>query len=136
MAKLRFRYKPFRREQSPIIPVGIKLGDAWQRVDCYVDSGATYTVLQAKLAERANFDYRSDQQIYLQVGSGSLIRVFLHDLEVQIGTERFINKIDFSDQMEIPLSVLGKVGIFDRFIICFNQSERTITFEPVTAARI
>lgn len=133
MTKIRFRYKLSQGSWQPIIPLGIHLVELWERVDVYVDSGATYTVLQAAIAERNDFDYRSRQQISLQVGSGSLIRVFLHDLEVQLGTEQFISTIGFSDQMRLPLSVLGKVGIFDRFTICFNQPQKSLTFDPVRA---
>lgn len=111
-----------------------KFGDLWQRLDPYVDSGATYTVLQSTIADQINFDYRSGQQISLQVGSGSPIRVFLHDLDVQLGAESFTSKIGFSDQMGIPLNILGKTGFFDRFTVYFSQPRKSLTFEPIDSA--
>ncbi len=129
MALLRLPYQRVGRTWQPIVPIGVNLTTGWQRLDVYVDSGATYSVLKAKIADRLGFDYRQGNRISLQVGDGSLIVVYLHNLEVQLGTERFICPMGFSAQFGVPFNVLGKTGIFDRFKICFQQRERTITFE-------
>lgn len=129
MAMIRFPFQRIGGIWQPIIPIGIKLDSSWQRVDVYVDSGATYTILKARIAERFGFDYRRANLVNLQVGDGSLIRVYIHNLEVQLGTERFICPIGFSDDLGVPFNVLGKMYVFDRFKVCFHQGERVITFE-------
>ena len=129
MAVIRFPYSSIGGIWQPIVPIGIKLDSSWQRIDVYVDSGATYSILKARIAERFGFDYRQGNLVNLQVGDGSLIRVYIQNLEVQLGTERFICPIGFSDNLGVPFNVLGKMYIFDRFNVCFHQRERLITFE-------
>lgn len=60
-----------------------------------MDSGAAYTLLHAQMAEGIGFDYRAGEQVYLQVGDGSFIPVYLHDLELQVGSEQFLAKVGF-----------------------------------------
>lgn len=112
-----------------MVTFGLKLGDAWLPVEAYLDSGAAYTVLFAELADGAGFDYRKGRLTYLQVGDGSRIPVYLHDLEIQLGTERFIANIGFSDRLGVPFNLLGRDGIFTRFKICFQERLRVVTFE-------
>ena len=125
-----FRYKPFRGRLAPMITIGVKMGAVWYPLEVYVDSGAAYTVLRAQIAEGVGFDYRAGNLVYLQVGDGSFIPVYLHDLEVQVGTERFTAKVGFSDKLGVGFNLLGRAGIFERFKICFQESQRVITFEP------
>ena len=42
------------------------------------------------MAQGAGLNYRDGHRISLQVGDGSFILVYLHDLELQIGLERFL----------------------------------------------
>jgi len=99
-------------------------------VEVYVDEGAVYTVLRAQIADGIGFDYRTGNRIYLQVGDGSFIPVYLHDLELQVGTEQFSAKVGFSDKLGIGFNLLGRTSIFERFKICFQESQGIITFEP------
>lgn len=124
-----FRYKPFRGRLAPMITIGIKIGATWYPVEVYVDSGAVYTVLRAQMAEGIGFDYRLGNLVYLQVGDGSFIPVYLHELEVQIGAERFTAKVGFSEKLGVGFNLLGREGIFERFKICFQESQRIMTVE-------
>lgn len=125
-----FRYKPFRGRLTPMITIGVKIGAVWYPVEVYVDSGAAYTVLRAQIADGVGFDYRAGNRVYLQVGDGSFIPVYLHELEVQIGAERFTAKVGFSEKLGVGFNLLGRADIFERFKICFQESQRVLTFEP------
>jgi len=125
-----FRYKPLRGRLAPLITIGVKFGTVWYPVEVYVDSGAAYTVLHAQIADGIGFDYRAGDQVYLQVGDGSFIPVYLHELEVQVGTQRFTAKVGFSEKLGVGFNLLGRAGIFERFKICFQESQRVLTFEP------
>lgn len=46
MTVIRFPFQRIGGIWQPIIPIGIKLDSSWQRVDVYVNSGATYTILK------------------------------------------------------------------------------------------
>ena len=88
--------------------------------DCdIVDSGAAYTLLHAGIAQGAGFNYRVGHRTSVQVGDGSFIPVYLHDLELQIGPERFLAKVGFSERLGVAFNLLGRDSIFMRCKICF-----------------
>jgi hypothetical protein len=112
-----------------MITVGIKLGETWYPIGMYVDSGAAYTLLHANIAQGAGFPYHTGQLTYLQVGDGSFIPVYLHDLELQLGAERFVAKVGFSERLGVAFNLLGRDGLFTRFKICFHEYQRVVSFE-------
>ncbi len=125
----RFFYQPGNRGiLQPIIPLGVLRENRWYLVKAYVDSGADYSVFKPEIAREAELNYRAGRRTNLQVGNGVLIPVYLHDLEIQLGRERFTCPIGFSDALGVSFNVLGKQGIFDRFKICFLESQGTISF--------
>ena len=89
-----FRYKSVQGRLAPIITVGLKLQEIWYPIATYVDSGAAYTLLHAAIAQGAGFNYHAGHRTSVQVGDGSFIPVYLHDLELQIGPERFLAKVE------------------------------------------
>ena len=129
MTLIRFPYKRLRGILQPVIPIGVKLENSWESVNVYVDSGSEYTILHAEIAERVGFNYRTGNRISLQVGDGSLLLIYLHELEMQLGGERFSCPVGFSPRLGVDFNVLGKRGVFDRFKICFQQDPELITFE-------
>ena len=124
-----FRYKLMQGRLAPIITIGIKLGKLWYPIGVYVDSGAAYTLLHATVAQGAWFEYRTGHLISLQVGDESLIPVRLHDLELQIGPERFLVKVGFSERLGVAFNLLGRESVFARFTIYFQESQHILTFE-------
>ena len=124
-----FRYKPLRGQFAPLITIGLKLGEAWYPVEVYVDSGSAYSVLRAQIADGIGFDYRSGNQLYIQVGDGSYIPVYLHELEMQLGTDRFTARVGFSDRLGVGFNLLGRASVFERYKVCFQESQRLLTFE-------
>jgi hypothetical protein len=124
-----FRYKSVQSRLAPIITVGLKLQERWYPVGTYVDSGAAYTLLHAGIAQGARFNYRVGHRISVQVGDGSLIPVYLHDLELQIGPERFLAKVGFSERLGVPFNLLGRDSVFTRFKICFQEHRQILSFE-------
>jgi hypothetical protein len=103
--------------------------DVWRPVDTYVDSGAGYTTLHSNVADRAGFDYRRGTLSYAQVGDGSLIPIFVHRLEVQLGPVRFPATIAFSERLGIPFNVLGRAEVFSRFTVCVQERQNLVSFE-------
>lgn len=118
-----------------MITIGVKIGVVWYPVEVYVDSGAAYTILRAQIADGVGFDYRAGNQVYLQVGDGGFIPVYLHELEVQVGTERLIAKVAFSEKLGVGFKLLGRANIFERFKVCFQESQGVLTFEPLHIER-
>lgn len=55
--------------------------------------------------------------------------VYLHDLEVQLGEERFTGTIGFSEKLGIGFNLIGRVSFFNRFKVCFDEHKFLVTFE-------
>jgi len=124
-----FRYKPFRGYLAPIITIGVRLEATWYPIEVYVDSGSAYTILHSQIADGVGFDYLTGDRILVQVGDGSFIPVYLHELDIQIGRERFTGKVAFSDKLGVGFNLLGRRRFFNRFKVCFHESQDVLTFE-------
>lgn len=124
-----FRYKVFRGRLAPLITVGFRMEERWYPVEVYVDSGAAYSILRAQIAEGVGFDYRKGEVIFAQVGDGSFIPVYLHDIEIQLGVKQFVGKVGFSEKLGVGFNLLGRMSVFDRFRICFMENEGVLSFE-------
>jgi len=124
-----FQYKTFRGRPAPLITVGVRLEEKWYPVEVYVDSGAAYSILRAQIAEGVGFDYRKGEVIFAQVGDGSFIPVYLHDIEIQLGVKQFVGKVGFSEKLGVGFNLLGRMSIFEQFTICFMENDRVISFE-------
>ena len=129
MPILVLRYKSVQGRLAPIITVGLKLQETWYPIATYVDSGAAYTLLHTAIAQGAGFHYRTGHRTTVQVGDGSFIPVYLHDLELQIGPERFLAKVGFSERLGVAFNLLGRDSVFTRFKMCFQEQQRMLSFE-------
>ena len=126
-----FPYKVVGGRWAPMISAGLYLERSWRPLELYVDSGAAYTILRAKVAEDIGFEYRKGRRILVQVGAGALIPVLLHELPVQIGAKRFVALVGFSAKLGVPFNLLGRLRVFERFRICFHEKRRVVTFQAV-----
>lgn len=125
-----YRYKQLKGLRVPIITLGIRYGEKWYPVGAYVDSGATFSVFTAQVADRLGLAYRSGRRMYVQVGDGSFIPIYLHDLEVQVGKHRLVVPLGFSDRLGVRFNLLGRMGIFGYFKVCFDERDLVVTFSP------
>ena len=126
-----FPYKLAAGRLSPIVSAGVELGNLWQPMELYLDSGATYTILRPKVAQDLGFDWMAGRKVFVQVGDGSLIPVYLHKLKVQIGSARFKATVGFSDKLGVGFHLLGRQDVFERFKICFHEKRKVVTFQAV-----
>jgi hypothetical protein len=66
--------------------------------------------------------------IYSQVGDGGFIPVYLHELDIQLGPRIFRVTIGFSEKLGIGFNILGRSNVFDKFIVCFDDTKNYVTF--------
>jgi len=111
----------------PIVPLSIQGHKLW----AFVDSGATFSLLKVDEAVRIGIDWQSGRRQMIVVGDGSSIPTFIHDLPVQIGGAQITAPIAFSERLGVGFNLLGRMGVFNQFEICFNDHSRKVTFQPI-----
>jgi predicted aspartyl protease len=121
-------YSSYKGIKVPIIPVKIEGKDGWKKIWVFVDSGATYSILNKNEAERLNIEWKSGNMIMAVVGDGDSIPVYLHSLKLQIEDYEIIAQIGFSERLGIEFNLLGRKDIFELFKVCFDDRNKVISF--------
>ena len=127
MSVVEFKYSKYKNHYLPIIPILIKGSSLWHEVRVFVDSGATYTVLEYREIERLNIKLGNDK-MYVKVGDGGYIAVNIVTLPIRIGDFEFKAKIGFSKDLGVGFNILGRKNIFEKFTVCLNDKNGIIKF--------
>jgi len=129
---MRFPYVQERGRFLPIISLQLKGKGTveWITFDAFVDSGASYSIFKAEIGDILGLDVEKGEKMFITVGDGSLIIVYVHQLGIQIGDEKFDAMIGFSKQLGIGFNIIGRKDIFERFKICFDEKEKVVEFYP------
>ena len=127
MSIIEFPYTFHKGYMMPIIPISILNHRTW----VFVDSGATFTILNINDARRIGIDWQQGKQQMIVVGDGSFIPTYFHDLSIKIGEWQINAPIGFSERLGVGFNLLGRAGIFTEFQVCFNHKIRKITFQKL-----
>ena len=127
---MKLPYIKFRDRFLPIVSIWLKGGEEWVEFKAFVDSGAGYSIFKAEMAEILGLRLEDGKESYVTVGDGSLIKVYLRDVRVRIADKEFEAAVGFSRHLGIGFNVIGRLDIFERFKICFDESEKMIEFFP------
>lgn len=130
MSAIEFSYSRYKEHQIPIIPIQIHSGGLWHEARVFVDSGATYTVLDQKESQRLGIPAMSGERMFIKVGDGGYISVNLVSLPMKIGNNVFTARIGFSKDLGVGFNVLGRKDVFDRYTICFHEKDAIVRFIP------
>ena len=129
MYSVEFGYAIHRGLKVPMIPLRVKGVDRWYDVWTFVDSGATYSIFEAAEAERLGIKMEEGRKMMIVVGDGSFIPVYLHNLTVQIGEEKFETEVGFSSHLGIGFNLMGRKDIFNKFKVCFSDYKGIVSFQ-------
>jgi hypothetical protein len=113
----------------PIIPIILYGTKTAISVEAYVDSGATFSVFSYEIAKELRINLKDAREQYLVVGDGGFIPSRLIKIPVQIGSEKFISDIAFSERLNIGFNLIGRHGIFEYFDeVVFNEKVKEVSF--------
>ncbi|UCF08048.1 MAG: hypothetical protein JSW28_10485 [Thermoplasmata archaeon] len=127
---MKFPYMELTFGSSPIIPVDLE-AEKRTRVLAYVDSGATYSIFSHEICTVIGLDLKDGEKVYITVGDGGSIPVFIHPVKIRVGEIKFEAKVGFSEKLGIGVNILERRTVFDRFFICFNDKDRYLTIEEI-----
>lgn len=126
---MRFPYLQFEGRFLPIINIKVK-GSEWIEFRAFVDSGAGYSVFTASAAEMLGLDIEKGKKEFVKIGDGSFMEIFSFKLRVMLADKEFEAKIGFSRSLGIGFNILGRLDIFEKFRVCFDETEKIIEFDP------
>ncbi len=130
MHSLIFPYKLVARRYIPVIPI-ILYGslETKIRTEAYVDSGATFSIFSIDIAKSLELNLKNAREQFFVVGDGSFIPAKVIKIPVQIGNEKIISDIAFSDKLNIGFNLLGRRGIFEYFDeTAFCEKRKEVVF--------
>ncbi len=127
MSLIEFPYISHKGYLMPIIPINILGHIFW----VYIDSGATYNIINAKEAEGVGIQWQRGEKQMIIVGDGSFIPVYFHNLSIKIGEWEVTAPVGFSERLGVGFNLLGRKGVFDQFQVCFNDHTRKISFQKI-----
>lgn len=127
---MKFPYIELRGRLAPIVPIELKGDGESISYDAYVDSGTGYSVFHSDVADDLEIRLEDGEKIYITVGGGSQIIIYLHKVIARIADQEFEATIGFSRHLGIGFNIIGREDIFEKFIICFDESEKIVEFQP------
>lgn len=116
---------------APIISVTLYHSNAQATFKAYVDSGASYSVFQADVAERLGLHLETGKQIPIYGVDGKRIAVYLHRVGLRIADLNIQATVGFSKELAIGFNILGRHSIFNQLQFCFNDRENELTLSPI-----
>ena len=126
---MKFPYIMFRDKLAPIVPIELK-GKERINFNAYVDSGAGYSIFHSRITGLLGLKLEDGKKVYVTVGDGSQIIVYIHKINVRLAEKIFDASIGFSRHLGIGFNVIGRLDVFDRFKICFDEKEKFVEFHP------
>ncbi len=128
MREIVFDYMAWRGQYIPMIPIELITKLDRIRTHVMVDSGATYSIFHADIAEGLGLTLDKGEIIHPLIVDGKAIPVYLHTVTVRLGEEEFKARIGFSDKVGVEFNLLGRRDIFDRFTVSFSDKRKILRF--------
>ncbi len=91
----------------------------------YVDSGATYSIFKKELAEILNIDVESGKKMF-PIGIGGHICAYIHTIKMKVRDTEFDTDVLISDELLVRFNILGRIGLFDHFKVCFDDKGKVL----------
>ncbi len=130
--KYYFRYRKERSKiekeiYRPVAGIHLKGNDGnWYLFYTYIDSGADISLFTRTDCELMGYELESGEEHHVG-GIAGLIRIFIHEIPMRIGDEVFNARVGFADKEEVP-RLLGRIGVFSKFQICFDENNLSVYF--------
>ena len=127
---MKFSYKFFRNAYYPVIPLTLAHKEKRVNTSALVDSGATISIFNSSTGSELGMDVESGEKRIFQGVSAKLIG-YVHTMTMVIEGEEIQCKVAFSGELGTSFNLIGREGIFDKFLITFNESRRELLMENI-----
>ena len=123
-----YPYQKSDNHYFPVIKLSLIHKDIKLTIGALVDSGANISIFGADVAESLGINIESGKEVYLS-GVGGRILGYEHFVDMEIGGEVFRSKVVFSREFLVSFNLLGREGVFDRFMICFDEKRKQVELQ-------
>ncbi len=128
--KYKYPYVLLRGKYFPIIPLIVSKSNTSVPIVALIDSGAVISLFDASIGQALGLNIESGES-YNPKGIGGSIRAYLHNVILKIGDVEIDVKVGFTDQLSVPINLLGRDGFFETFLILFNDKEKSVSLEKI-----
>lgn len=129
--KFPYQYKTieFGRIANPKIALPVLIKKGWEELDFLVDSGADTTTFPLELVDQLQADINFKKKTDVVGIEDSKIFGYPGKVQIKIGNLVFAIRCYFIESSVIPL--LGRLDIWDKFTIVFDNIKREVVFERI-----
>lgn len=127
---MKFPYQLFRGSYYPIIPIAVINTERKVNTSVLVDSGAAISIFNSAVGRFVGIDIESGEKRVFQ-GASAKLTGYIHNIEFVVAGKKINCRAAFSDDLSTSFNLLGREGVFDKFLITFNEKEREIIMDDV-----
>jgi len=96
------------------------LGLPWVGASALVDSGASVSLFDGAIARDLGITIREGRRIR-PAGIGGAITAYVHRVGLKIGDEEVEGEVVFTEKRKLPVNLLGRAAVFERFVVTFDE---------------
>ena len=99
----------------------------WSAFQLYADAGADITLLRSTDCQILGYQLEAGEMRLMSGVCSGLIRTFIHELPLRLGTEEFPCRVAFAERADVP-RLLGRQQVFQCFKVCYDDVARLTQF--------
>ena len=130
---IRFKYQKEKSDLGivfrPVAHVILAVKNFKIEIPMYIDSGADITLIPLRLGEALGFRQDSSQIREIKGVAGGGVPYIIKEVNLTLGDIKFEVRIAWALIEEVP-PLLGRLDIFNRFKIVFDEENKIVEFYP------
>ncbi len=123
---LEYPYSKIGEKFFPIVPVIIRYENKEFPLEALIDAGATISIFKFEVLKDIGISLEECKRIPLK-GIGGSITAYSHKVFLIVSNKTIETEIAFSKELDMKINLIGREGIFDNFIVCYNDKERKVS---------
>jgi len=116
---------------DPSIELSLKSPGGYLRVRFLLDSGADFTILPRSAALQLGINLTGSREMIITGIEGAGVRAWLSEITVRMADSEMTLPCLFSSNEKTPY-VLGRMGLFQRFNVAFDNRRKKIVLESIS----
>ena len=102
----------------------------WIATNALVDSGASLSLFDGSIGRDLGLTIRRGRRIEPS-GIGGSIVAYVHSVTLRIGDDELHGEVAFAYKRKLPVNLLGRASIFERFRVTFEEATRKVILETM-----